>query len=196
MELGGGVKPHILLSRYVKLKTLKGNVVLQGSAGTLFAIKIGFKTITSFDERYQKAVWDNRGTITFCGKAWIGQGTRISNDGRLFIGDTFCITANTTIICSKEIVIGNRVLISWDVLIMDSDAHKIISNGVHVNPDMKICIKDDVWIGCRVTILKGTIISDNSVVAAGSIVNKACNTSHSVIGDQGVILKETIKWHR
>lgn len=169
---------------------------MQDSAKTLFAIKIGFKTITTFDERYQRAIWDNRGTIIFCGKAWLGQGTRISNDGRLCIGDTFCITANTTIICSKEIMIGDRVLISWDVLIMDSDAHKIISNDEYVNPDMKICIKNNVWIGCRVTILKGTFISENSVVAAGSIINKVCNISHSVIGDQGVVLKEAIKWYR
>ena len=35
----------------------------------------------------------------------------------------------------------------------------------------KVVIADNVWIGERVTILKGTRIGENSVVAAGAVVS-------------------------
>ena len=35
-----------------------------------------------------------------------------------------------------------------------------------------IVVEDDVWIGCRVTVLSGVHIGQGAVVAAGSVVNK------------------------
>lgn len=35
----------------------------------------------------------------------------------------------------------------------------------------KVTLADNVWIGDRVTILKGTSIGENSVVAAGAVVS-------------------------
>ena len=35
-----------------------------------------------------------------------------------------------------------------------------------------IIVEDDVWIGCRVTVLSGVHIGQGAVVAAGSVVNK------------------------
>ena len=40
------------------------------------------------------------------------------------------------------------------------------------NTSEKIVIKDDVWLGSNVTILKGVTIGEGAVIAAGSVVNK------------------------
>jgi hypothetical protein len=49
------------------------------------------------------------------------------------------------------------VLISWENLFMDTDAHKIIQNVIIINGPEKIIVGNHAWIGCRCTILKGSI---------------------------------------
>lgn len=60
-------------------------------------------------------------------------------------------------------------MISWDVIIMDTDQHSIHGNLPVAKP---VQIGDRVWIGCRVIILKGVTIGDDAVTAAGATVTK------------------------
>ena len=73
----------------------------------------------------------------------------------LHFGDNFDVTGSSSIICSKNITFGNDSLLSWDILIMDSDFHPILNrNKDRVNSPLPINIENGVWIGCRSTILK------------------------------------------
>ena len=75
------------------------------------------------------------------------------------IGSGLYLSAESAIECRKSVVIGNDVLISWDVLIMDSDWHTVMDeNGTALNPDREIAIGNYVWIGARSTLLKGAAI--------------------------------------
>ena len=47
--------------------------------------------------------------------------------------------------------------------------------------DLDIIIKDDVWIGANVTILKGITIESGSIIAAGTLVNKDVS-QNSIVG--------------
>jgi acetyltransferase-like isoleucine patch superfamily enzyme len=85
------------------------------------------------------------------------------------IGRSSSIGDRTEIHASKSVVIGERVLISWDCVIMDRDYHSINQQAEHIKPVM---IEDDVWIGCRCIILKGVKIGRNAIIGAGSIVTK------------------------
>lgn len=71
------------------------------------------------------------------------------------------------------IEIGNHVLIGSQVSIYDSDFHEIApEHRVGGSPKMgKVNIGNNVWIGDRVTVLKGSSVGDNSVIAAGAVVS-------------------------
>lgn len=74
----------------------------------------------------------------------------MGDTGILEIGEDFNITAETTIVAFTKIQFGNNCLLSWDVLIMDTDFHKIKNEhgAILNNPEPNI-IGDKVWIGCR-----------------------------------------------
>jgi transferase hexapeptide repeat-containing domain protein len=80
---------------------------------------------------------------------------------------------------------------------MDTDFHHVIRNGEVVNPPKEIKIGKHVWIGCRCTILKGSIISDNSIVAAGSLVTRRFTREKIVLGNKSAdVLEEGIEWSK
>lgn len=94
--------------------------------------------------------------------------------GNLYIGKNVFINDNSGIICRKNIRIGDNCLIGQNVYIYDND-HKYNENKI-VNDQGFNCsdvsIGSNVWIGTGSIILRGVKIGDNSVIAAGSIVNK------------------------
>ena len=51
-----------------------------------------------------------------------------------------------------------------------------------------------MWIGTNSIILKGVIIGDNSIIAAGSIVTKNVPENSLVAGNPAKIIKQNIKW--
>ena len=72
-----------------------------------------------------------------------------------------------------------------------------LRNGEVVNPPKEIKIGKHVWIGCRCTILKGSIISDNSIVAAGSLVTRRFTREKIVLGNKSAdVLEEGIEWSK
>lgn len=117
------------------------------------------------------------------GKAWIGIGSRIVCSGELCFGNSINFSANAEIICYKQIRMGDNSLVSWDCLIRDTDFHKIYQCGsekIQSNPPKPIYIGNNVWIGCRTTLLKGCEIPDNCVIAAGSVITKKLDLPNTV----------------
>ncbi len=111
--------------------------------------------------------------------------------GEIDIGDWCYIGARTEIWSMCKVTIGNRVLVSHDVNIIDGSSHSmdpqerhqhfkaILLKGHPSNPSevpgiqaAPIVIEDDAWISFGVTILKGVTIGARSIIAAGSIVTK------------------------
>lgn len=77
---------------------------------------------------------------------------------------------------SKRIVIGENVNIAPNCVILDSDFHDPWpSEGrfqrTGIENDREVIIGKNVWIGTGCIILKGTLIGDGSIIAAGSVVN-------------------------
>ncbi len=70
------------------------------------------------------------------------------------------------------IEIGSNCVVASGVNIIDSNGHQLISKNRTIGRDepKPIKIGDNVWIGLNVTILKGTTIGDNCVIAAGSVI--------------------------
>lgn len=194
-RLSQAIKLPVFVSYNTKFKTLKGNINIPPNA-KYGSIKIGFGDVGVFDKYKRRTYLQITGNIKFNGKANIGHGSSISVSGNLEVGDNFIITAESKIICKKQIKFGKNCLISWDCLFMDTDFHKINTSDVeYINKDKAIIIGNNVWIGCRNLILKGSKISDNSVISANSKINSKFEECNIIIsGNPASIIKRNITW--
>jgi len=120
------------------------------------------------------------------------------------IGDNVFVGGGTLIDCVDQVFIGNDVLISYQVLIMDSDNHSLQASmrigdlrrwrnndydWSNVNR-AKIVIGSKAWIGARAIITKGVSIGEGAVVAAGSVVNKNVPAYSIVAGNPARVIRE------
>ncbi len=95
-------------------------------------------------------------------------------DSKIVIGKNCQICNRFTAVSEGPgIEIGDNVLVGSSVTVLDSDFHEIDpEKRVGGTPKTgKVVVEDNVWIGDRVMILKGSTIGKNSVVAAGSVVS-------------------------
>lgn len=172
-----------ILVRYnTLLKSVKGKLIHNNKKGKLI---IGFGTVGIFDKTYERSILQIDGTIILEGYASFGHGARLSifQGAQLVIGDNFDNPSSLTIVCKKNISIGENVIISWDTLIMDTDLHQImdVKSRQPVGEDSKnVTIGDNVWIGARAMLLKGSNISNGSIIGAGTVVTNNIEEQASV----------------
>ena len=148
----------------------------------------------------------DKGKIS-CGKNTCIRGELLvfAYGGKISIGN-YCYIGEGSRIWSGEMVeIGNNVLISHNVNIIDTNSHelneverhetfkKIIFEG---HPSKKgsiqtgkIVIGNNVWINFNSIILKGVSIGEGSIIAAGSMVTKDVPPYTVVGGNPAVIIK-------
>jgi acetyltransferase-like isoleucine patch superfamily enzyme len=131
------------------------------------------------------------------------------HDGKISMGDNCFVGERTNIWSAESVTIGNNVLISHEVNIVDTNSHeldakeraasyvKMIAHGhskekgnVHSAP---IVIKDYAWISFGAIILKGVTIGEGAIVAAGSVVVNDVPDYCVVAGNPAVIVKELHK---
>ena len=89
--------------------------------------------------------------------------------GRLEIGSGVFLNYGCSISAHTAVRIGDRCLIGQYAIIMDCDHHDPDGSEGHGSP-RPIVIEDHVWMGARVTVLKGVTIGARSVIGAGSVV--------------------------
>ena len=110
---------------------------------------------------------------------------------KLTIGQCSSIGDRTQIHCGQEVTIGDYVLLSWDVTILEFD-HHTFGNGP---PDPRpIIIEDEVWIGCHVIILKGVTIGKGATIGAGSVVTKNIPPYTFAAGNPAKPIKTVESW--
>ncbi len=118
------LKLPVVVSHRTYLRELHGKVTLPEEVETAM-VKIGFGDVGHYDRKRSRTIWQVSGTVAFGGKASIGHGSKISVRGYLFFGEGFNMTAESTIVCAKEIRFGRDCLLSWDILVMDTDEHPL-----------------------------------------------------------------------
>lgn len=189
------LKLPVFVSHRTFLRELHGMVNLPSQTRTAM-VRIGFGDVGHYDRKRSRTIWQVSGIVTFNGKAGIGHGSKVSVRGRLSFGDGFNMTAESTIVCAKEITFGNDCLIGWDVLVMDTDEHPLFDKtGNRINPDKAIEVGNHVWIGCKCTLLKGAKVPNNTTIAAGTLLKSAFTGSNQVIGgNPPTVLKSEVNW--
>lgn len=125
--------------------------------------------------------------------------------GNIRIGKYSYIGEGTRIWSEKDIYIGDHVLISHNVNIIDNDTHPI-DNAVlrhehfkqiitHGHPKdisfcgKKIIIEDDVLICCQAIVLKGVHIGKGSVIGAGAVVTKDIPANCLAVGNPAHVVR-------
>jgi acetyltransferase-like isoleucine patch superfamily enzyme len=107
------------------------------------------------------------------------------NGGEIRIGSRTFI-GRSNLICYRNLVIGDDVIMSWGVTVVDHDSHSIEwekrQNDVHDwNRGRKdwhhiahapVAISNKAWIGFNVSILKGVTIGEGAVIGACSVVTR------------------------
>lgn len=107
------------------------------------------------------------------------------------LGDNVLINYNTVILDIGPVEIGNDVLIGPGTVIATvnhaTDPEKRLGHIAVMKP-VKIC--DNVWIGSNCSILPGVTIGENSVVAAGAVVDKDVPANCIVGGVPARVIRE------
>ena len=189
------LKLPVIVSHRTCLRELHGKVVLPEKVERAM-VRIGFGDVGHYDRIRSRSIWQVSGTVSFGGKASIGHGSKLSVRGNLKFGADFFMTAESTIVCAKEITFGNECLLSWDVLVMDTDEHPLYNKeNERINPDKPIVVGDHVWIGCKCVLLKGAEVPNDTVLAAGTLLKSAFAGEQQVIGgNPPSILKREVHW--
>ncbi len=124
--------------------------------------------------------------------------------GSISIGNYCYVGEGTRIWSGKGITIGNRVLISHNVDIHDSNDHPldpqlrhehykdILSIGFLAKYDIcaaPIIVADDVWIGFGACIMRGVTVGAGAIIAAHAVVTKDVPARAVVAGNPARVIR-------
>lgn len=117
----------------------------------------------------------------------------------IFIGNDVIINSGCTFIDNEKILIGNKVLIAPNVQIYTAYHPLLPEERLKDKKSDSTCyfntcadpvkIKDGVWIGGGSIILPGVTIGENSVIGAGSVVNKSIPDNCVAVGNPCRVIK-------
>lgn len=121
------------------------------------------------------------------------------NEGGIVLGNSNKILGRTHLAETEgqRITLGDNCLFSTNIIFRTGDSHSIFdaSTGKRINPAKSITIGDRVWLGNNTTVLKGAVISNDSIVATGAIVTKCFSESNIILaGNPAAVVKKGIKW--
>ena len=125
--------------------------------------------------------------------------------GKIEIGEWCFVGEDSYVWSSNHIKIGDRVLISHNVNIHDTDGHPFDASARHeqyrsiatvghpsdidsIN-SRPITIMDDVWIGFGASVLKGITVGEGAIVAAGAVVTKDVPPYSVVVGNPARVVR-------
>lgn len=160
-----------------------------------------------------KIRFGNRVTLTTC-KIDVGKNSilEIGDDcqftgeinvgtfSRVIIGKELTVAHNLRLkaVEGTSIIIGNDCLVGSDVFIRTNEEHPIydVRTRKRLNPSRSISIGNHVWLDDDVSVLKGVIIGNASIVGARSVVTKDVPSNAICAGQPAMLIREGVTWER
>lgn len=165
-----GKNNRVIIEDFCQLKNCA--IIISGNNNT---VRIGKWSTLINAELY---IEDDNNTID------LGEHTRI-------LGKTHLAAIEGT-----KIQIGRDCMFSSDVHFRTGDSHSVLNmEGRRINPSQDIVIGDHVWIGTKVTCLKGAQVPDHSIVGACALVTgKFHQPNCALAGVPAKVVKEGVDW--
>lgn len=136
-----------------------------------FIKRISFSNVPKFNSNFSLVI--EKGSRLILNKGFRARdyfSIRANEHSVVEIGPNCFFNNNCSINAKKKISFGNNVIVGIGVQFYDHD-HDFRSDDVEKNfVSDEIIIGNNVWIGANSIILKGSVIGDNCVIAAGTIV--------------------------
>jgi acetyltransferase-like isoleucine patch superfamily enzyme len=132
-------------------------------------------------------------TLVIDGRVRLGDGAKIlvGPGATVSIGDDTHFDGDSRLICADAVSIGAGCAIAWEVLIMDTDFHRLDGRA---SCDAPVRIGDRVWVGVGAKILKGVSVGDGAVIAAGATVTRDVPAGALVAGSPARIVRQDVTW--
>lgn len=118
----------------------------------------------------------------------------------IFLGSDVVIGMNCTFVDNERIQIGSRVMLASNVQIYTSSHPVLPQERLIFNPEERkttffrtyarpVVIEDNVWLGAGCILLPGVTIGKNSVIGAGSIVNRPIPANCVAVGNPCSVIR-------
>lgn len=110
------------------------------------------------------------------------------------IGEGFWCNADCIINASSDIKIGDYGLWGWRCCVLDGSGHKVLP--YNLNKSKFVEIGAHVWLASEVSILSGSKIGNDSIVAAKVCISKEFQDSNLLLGGFNKLLREGVSWEK
>lgn len=115
------------------------------------------------------------------------------HEGTLSVGDKCVLGRNVSINCYLDLEIGAAALFADDIYVSDFD-HKFADLTVPIMDQgiakSRVRIEPDVWIGTKVTVCRGVVIGEGSVVGANAVVTHDLPAYCVAVGVPARVIKD------
>ena len=134
------------------------------------------------------------GSMTIGPRFVTGDNVLIGATGTLTLGTNVFVNSFSRVVAHRSIVIGDNVVIASGVSILDHDHRTHVEDGQLVIENAEftsepIRIGSNVWLGDKVTVLKGVTIGDNVIVGANAVVTKDVESGTIVGGIPATVIR-------
>lgn len=141
-------------------------------------------------------VYARRGYARVVLGRWVHLGANTAlrcHEGTLTLGDKSILARDISINCYLDVEIGDSALIADHVYISDFDhrfddlAMPIKDQGITKS---RVRIERDVWLATKVTVCRGVVIGEGTVVGANAVVTKDLPPFSVAVGSPARVIKD------
>ena len=127
---------------------------------------------------------------------WVHLGVNTAlrcHEGTLTIGTKSNLARDISVNCYLDVEIGDSALIADGVYISDFD-HKFDDLAIVIKDQgiakSRVRIERDVWLGTKVTVCRGVVIGEGTVVGANAVVTKDLPAFSVAVGVPARVIKD------
>jgi acetyltransferase-like isoleucine patch superfamily enzyme len=141
-------------------------------------------------------VYARRGYARVVLGKWVHLGVNTAlrcHEGTLTLGDKSNLARDISINCYFDVEIGDSALIADGVYISDFD-HRFDDLTIPIKDQgitkSRVRIERDVWLGTKVTVCRGVVIGEGTVVGANAVVTKDLPAFSVAVGVPARVIKD------
>ena len=176
-------------------KLNRGDIIFNHGTRLKYGIvRFGFSGTPFISQNYKSnIIISGNGKLILGNNVTISEGFNIYiNSAKLIIQNNTYINKNVLIQCENGIKIHENALLGWNVNIRDTDGHKLTND--NKDKSFEIHIGKNVWVASDAFLMRGTRLSNGSVVGTRSLVLGLQLTEEKclVVGSPAIVKKRNV----